>query len=132
MQISYRRIICLILAVLMLFSGICLDGNKADTVFASSPVGSSGSIIDSLEDEIIENQSCTIEMLGVRNASNIVKALRRSSLKIDVKMSVILFCAGLFAQNLSILYAVNDTTSLPDLYYKTAVLSYIQSIDGKK
>lgn len=132
MRVLYNRIICCIFAVLMLFSGMCLDNNKADVLFASAPVHHATVVIDSLDKEISENQSCTIDMLGIRSVSSAIRAVKRSNFKMDTRISAVLFCADLYAHNISILRAVTDTTELPDLYYKTAVLNYIQSIDGKK
>lgn len=132
MRALYNRIMCCVFAVLMLFSGMCLDDNKADILFASAPISQATAVIDSLDKEISENQSCTIDMLGVRNVSSAIRAAKRSNFKMDTRMSAVLFCADLFTHNISILHAVTDTTELPDLYYKTAVLSYIQNIDGKK
>ncbi len=116
----------------MLFSGMCVNDNKADIIFSSTPVHHATAVIDSLDKEISENQSCTIDMLGIRSISSAIRAVKRSNFKMDSRISVVLFCADLFTHNISVFRAVTDRAELPDLYYKTAVLSYIQSIDGKK
>lgn len=131
MRVLRNRIICCIFAVLMLFSGICLDNNKVDILFASAPVHKTNAVIDILDKDISENRSCTIDMLGIHNAASAVRAVKRSDFKVDIRISEILFCADLFTHNISVFHAV-DTAELPELYYKTAVLGYIQSIDGKK
>lgn len=132
MRVLYNRIICCVFAVLMLFSGMCVNDNKADIIFSSTPVHHATAVIDSFDKEITENRSCTIDMLGIRSISSAISVEKRSNFKMDTRMSTVLFCADLFAHNISVFRAVTDTTELPDLYYKTAVLSYIQSIDGKK
>ena len=134
MKTKYNQIISYILAVFMLLSGMCLENAEADSLFVSYETAQMASTIGSLEKEILCNESCTIEMLGIRSTSYALNAVRRSNYRMDVRYraAIALFCVEKFAQNLSNFHIAVNAIQFPELYGKAVVLHYIHSQDGKK
>lgn len=134
MKTKYNYLICYILAVFMLLSGMCLENTQADFSFALTKTAQPTSTIGSLSKEILCNESCTIEMLGIRSTSYALNAARRTNYRTDIRVraSVILFCVDKFTQNFSNFHVAVNALQFPELYGKTAVLNYIHNQDGKK
>ncbi len=128
----YNKFICYILALLVLFSGMCLENIKTDSSFAFKTVKSNDSYVKNLDTEFINNESCSVEMLGVRNVSRLVRNIRRVTYRTDVRSFSCLVCADILAQNISNYYAVVEQVDLPALFGKAAILNFIHNKDGKK
>ncbi len=134
MKTKYNRIICYILAVFMLLTGMCLENAEADSLFVYHETAKTTSMISSYEKEFLCNQSCTTEMLGIRSNSYSLSAAQRSNYRTDIRYraAVIVFCVEKFAQNLSNFRIAANAIQFPELYGKAVVLHYIHSQDGKK
>ncbi len=134
MKTKYNAIICYILAVVMLLSGMCLENVEADSSFALTQTAQTASMIRSLDYEVLCNESCTIKMLGIRDTVYALNASRRTNYRTDIRVraSVILFCVDKYTQNFSSFHAAVNAIQFPELYSKTAVLNYIHNQDGKK
>lgn len=131
MQIRYSRIICCLLAALMLFSGMCLN-DRADSLAECKSVNSLNLYIDSLDKEVKTNESCTIEMLGIHNTIYVMSIVKRSNIRMYPRICLNFLHSELFLCSISNICTAVNTAKLPELYYRTAILDYIQSKDGKK
>lgn len=134
MKTKYNQLICFILALFMLLTGMCLENVEADSYLAFYETAQTSAVIGSWDKEILCNESCTIEMLGIRSASYSFSAARRSNYRMDIRYRAVIisFCVEKFTQNLSNFYMAANAVQFPELYGKAVVLHYIHNQDGKK
>lgn len=134
MKTKSNQIICYILAVFMLLAGMCFENLEADSSFAFYGTAEMTSVIGSLDREILCNESCTIEMLGIRSTSYALSAARRSACRTDIRYraAIISLCVENFTQNLSNFHIAANAIQFPELYGSAVVLHYIHSQDGEK
>ena len=134
MKTKYNYIICYILAVFMLLSGMCLESVEADSSFALQTAVQTTASIGSSNHEILCNESCTIEMLGIRGTSYAVSVAKRSNHRTDIRFraSILLLCVEKCAQNFSNFHIAANAIQFPELYAKAVVLNFIHNQDGKK
>ena len=132
LKIKLNSIICCILAAFMLFMTAYPENNELNAVNNFHTICHSCSFVDSFGEIAETNESCTIEMLGINNNFNFVSRNRCSSLRSLTKISLSVLCRNLFVNSISNIYMAVVSVGLPEPYYKTAVLDYIQNTDGKK
>lgn len=132
MQTKSRQMLCWILTVFMLISGMCLDNVEADSLFVCTSAERSVSYLSPLKAKIYDAESCTIEMLGVRTISYIHNMIQRLGSRTDIKISLISVIAAGISQFFSNFHIAVNTVQLPKLYSHAAVLCYIHNQDGKK
>lgn len=132
MKLRYQKFICVIMAICMMFSGMCLNNTKADSLFERVAESTTTSYIDSLKQEGLNNESCTIEMLGVRNTVNILGTIKRSVEKWEGRTSLVLLCMEEMTSQLSNYHIATITMQFLEGHGRTVVLEYIHNQDGKK
>lgn len=132
MKIKYNCIVCYVLMAVMFFMAVYQGNDETYAMNDFSAVSHSCSFAGSFDEAAEPDESCTIEMLGISNIFSCVRPVRYSNLKGFMKNTLTLLCSGLFMDSISNLYIAVITVRLPEPYYKTAVLDYIQGIDGKK
>lgn len=131
MKAKYNRIISCILAVFMLFSGMCLE-EKADPLFEWDVRTPFDSFIDMLDKNEADIESCTIDMLGVHDTARVVSTVKRSNLKVDVRIIKALMPEALFRHSFFKVHFAADEVNLKARCYSVAILNFIHEKDGKK
>ena len=133
MRCMSKKRICLILAFLMLFTGMCLENRRAHSLFVSPVIPKTDSSV--YADALLRAESdvCTAEMLGVRNYSYIWETAGKSALRYkDMKVSLYALCVWSCLQAFFCFfvaaYAVYSSAS-DDV---SEVVQYIHNADGKK
>lgn len=116
----------------MMFSGMCLNNTKADSLFEYVAESTTTSYIDSLDQERLYNESCTIEMLGVRNTVSILGTIKRSVEKWEGRTSLIVLCIEDMSFQFSNFHIAAITTQCFKGHGRAVVLDYIHNQDGKK
>lgn len=131
-RLKYQKMIGFILVICMLFSGVCLEITKADSVSAYSVESHPVSQISSVQKKIINSDSCTIEMLGFRNASGVIGGAKQFSGNWEVNASLFLVYVDNLYQSMHNFSVAINIPQFPELYPKAVVLNYIHNKDGKK
>ncbi len=131
-KIRRERGICCILAILVLFSGMCLEYIKTDSLFASVKHMTSSSCISSYNGEETYCEYSTAEMSGVRNVAHVTNGMRRYSERNVIRLSLLLILASIILPKVSNMQVAVETASAPETRYITALLHYIRNQDGKK
>ena len=116
----------------MLFSGVCLEVTQTDFLLKYDVENHTTSKITSVQEKIINRDSCTIEMLGLRNATGIIRVAEQFSGRWEVNASLFLVSTHNLFQSLHNLCVTVNIPRFPELYPKAVVLNYIHNKDGKK
>ncbi|MBQ8816935.1 MAG: hypothetical protein IJZ84_06640 [Lachnospiraceae bacterium] len=85
------RGICCVLAILVLFSGMCLELARTDSFFASVKNASSAAYVSSLEGSMSNCEFSTAEMSGVRETAYTTGSIRRSGERSLLRLTLLLF-----------------------------------------
>lgn len=72
-----RKMLCIIGAVFMFLSGICLEITRANALFVYPSVQAADGRITSINENGMEEQLCTSEMLGVRMDAGFCQRINR-------------------------------------------------------
>ncbi len=132
MRSKYDKVICYFIVTFIMFSGICLEQPTADSLFACVDNISSTSYISSPEGELSRCELSTTEMLGIRDTVFVASRTKRSSIRVLLRLSLLLFLAEVILARVSSIQAAVETTGAPETHYFTALLNYIHRQDGKK
>lgn len=125
--------ISFILALSMLFSGMCFENVKADSSFVYPSMQEQKADVILHSAGISSEEACTTEMLGIRSISSIRQYVsRRVQSRKDAKVVVeflyedsqLYLCSGFFA--------AAGSVAFPKLCSGAVVLNYIHNKDGKK
>ena len=128
-----RHIISFILALSMLFSGMCFENVKADFSLEYTSMQGTGNDVISHDTAISSEEACTTEMLGIRGLSSIRQFVNRSIYeRRDAKLSLELLCADAQMHLYSHFFAAANAVQFSKRYVGAVVLNYIHSKDGKK
>lgn len=126
------RGICCVLAILVFFSGMCLEYAKTDSLFASVKNMTSASYISSYLGDESYCEFSTAEMSGVRSTAYVTNSIRRYSERNVIRLSLVLLFASIILPKVSNMQVAVETADAPKTRYITALLHYIQNQDGKK
>lgn len=132
MLFKHKRILCSLLVLIMFLSGMCSENVSADSLFECISENQTVSTIDSLNNDIKIAESCTIEMLGIRNISYVRSTAKRSMNRADLKTSLVCLNTDDFLHLLSDFHITAYAIQLPELRSEAVVLNYIHKKDGKK
>lgn len=125
------RGICCVLALLVLFAGMCLEITKADSLFLSAK-NSQSTAYSSHIGGWSNCEFSTAEMSGVRSQAYIASAVRRAGTRNGMRLSIMWLVTSIFLSKVSDLQAIVETAEAPVTRYVTALLHYRQKQDGKK
>ncbi|MBR3683572.1 MAG: hypothetical protein IKL78_01715 [Lachnospiraceae bacterium] len=130
MKGKYSRILCSILAILVTFTGMCLDSVKADSLL---PVPSYNHATEYMATSLDDNSvdSTVIEKPEIRSASYVMSLARRSNPTRDLRISMIALCVKEDAQSESLFSVTVGAAGEPEMC-ETVILNYIHETDGKK
>ncbi len=126
------RGICCVLAILVLFSGMCLEYTRTDSLFASVKNMTSASYVSSYFGDESYCEFSTAEMSGVRSTAYVTNSIRRYSERNVIRLSLLLLFASIILPKVSNMQVAVETAYACKTRYITALLHYIQSQDGKK
>lgn len=133
MRFKNNKIVCIILVMLIFFSGFFSESVPVDNSFACAPIEKTNSCIQSAYMPTIEAQICTSEMLGVQNTSYIQQLTSRCiALKWGLRTSFSSLCPDTFQLQKSKFFIGLETSTVCSLYVDELIINYIHSSDGKK
>lgn len=147
MRTKNRRMLCILLAIFVFWSGMCFDYVKADSFFErmgflssdaalrvyDRTVHSSDDAVISAAVELEERQICTAEMLGVRHAATTESAAGRlMGQRREIRQTPGLLSFPVFSLQPGKYSAGLDTIQTYHQYQDGRVVHYIQKSDGKK
>lgn len=131
MRIGRRRI-CLLIALLMLLTGMCFENIKADSRLVY--VGLDDSMFSMTQSATLENQSKYIPEAAVvryatgnRQSMNPAMQLRR-----ELRLTHVVMCNIGDSLLLPQFFSTEVTMHLHDTVHHKVVLNYIHRMDGKK
>lgn len=133
MRFKNNKIVCIILVMLIFFSGFFIESVPVDNSFACAPIEKTNSCIQSVYMPTIEAQVCTSEMLGVQNTSYMQQLTSRCiALKWGLRTSLSSLCPDTFQLQKSKFFIGLETSTVCSLYVDELIINYIHSSDGKK
>ena len=132
MKEKYRGWICCMIAMLILFSGMCMEQPNADSLFASVERQAYSSVLSSPDDSLSFYEWSTTELLGVRTSSFLSSYVKTNDSRTFLRLALLLHMAGFFLFRLSNLQAAVEQGETSKTFYFAVLLNYIQSKDGKK
>lgn len=129
---SSRRKICLLIALVMLITGMCFENIKADSRLVYATMD--GSTLSKTQSTVLEMQSnympeASVERYtpGMRQSLNPTLQLRR-----DLRFAHIIMCNVTAPILLPQFFSTEVTVHLHDTVHHKVVLNYIHRMDGKK
>ena len=132
MQTRTKHIITYLLLICICLSGMCLKETKADSYFGCISENTGDLLMDSQNSQMLNSESCTVEMLGLRGASYVNGVRNSSYSRNDLRTSLFLTYVDENIHTFSNFHTAACTVQFPELYGKAAVLNYIHEKDGKK
>lgn len=132
MKEKYRGWICCLIAIIILFSGMCMEQPNADSLFAYVEHHVYDTVISSSDDALSFYELSTTEFQGVRTSSFLSAYVKTSTSRTFLRLSLLLYIAGLFLFRLSNLQAAVERGGTSETFHFAVILNYIQSKDGKK
>lgn len=125
-----NQVICYILVLIMMISGMCFENEKADSSFSFSLEHTNVDILKAAEHTDAPVAYATLKMIG--NPNFYLGEANRISMKTAVRMSPVLSLMG----NLSNRITANLLTVYAGIYQEvlsnTVIITYIHRQDGKK
>lgn len=132
MKRQYNKLVCVIIALFILISGMCLEVPQADSFFACVDNNSITSCISSSRGSFSQYEISSRETTGVHSETFVSNISRRPILRAIVRVSSILSLAEIFLLKTSDIQSVFDAVCVFETHYFTALLNYIHRQDGKK
>ena len=132
MKEKYRGWICCLIAIIILFSGMCMEQPNADSLFACVERHAYDTVISSSADALSFYELSTTEFQGVRTSSFLSAYVKTSTSRTFLRLALLLYMAGFFLFRLSNLQAAIEQGDTSETFYFAVLLNYIQSKDGKK
>ncbi|MBQ7926668.1 MAG: hypothetical protein IJ335_10310 [Lachnospiraceae bacterium] len=127
-----RRKICLLIALIMLITGMCFDNIKAHSRLVYATLD--GSTLTQTQSTVLEQQSrCMPEAAVVRHAPGMRQTLNPTvQLKRDLRFANTILCNLEIALLTPQFFSTEVTVHLRDTVHHRVILNYIHRMDGKK
>lgn len=132
MKIRYNKILCVIIALFIMVSGMCPEIPQAGSFFTCLDNSSTTSFTEGDANPLSQYQLSGRENLGFRNAAFISGTVKRPVPRMVLRISLLLYLAESLLVRLSNLQRTVETAQAPETHYATALLNYIHRQDGKK
>lgn len=132
MKGKYNHVLCFIAAMVILFSGMCVEPADADSFLACADDLSSTSFLSSQKGLVSRYELSTREMSGTHEAAFITSSIKRPAVRNIIRQSLILLLAEALPAKLSNLRIAVETIYASETHYVAALLNYIHRQDGKK
>lgn len=133
MRMKKSRMICIILSILMFFSGMCFEDIKTDALSACAPVLETNACMAALDAAEMDVTFCTRELLGIQNVIGIRQLKSRYiSQKKEAKISFDFLCSDVFSLYEGKFFTSSETIQIQNRCLNELVTNYIHKTDGKK
>ncbi len=144
MNKRFQRFLSCILFIVVLLQGICIEGVEAQSIelvpenaytLICDDYNAALKCIDSDEAVLSQPDSCTAEMIGIRNSAGISKVVSNySTYRKTQKVDCYSFTADSDESSTSYnsFYKLLYTVQIPKICFSTVLLNYIHNKDGKK
>ena len=109
-----------------------MEQPNADSLFACVEHHVYDTVISSSDDALSFYELSTTEFQGVRTSSFLSAYVKTSTSRTFLRLSLLLYIAGLFLFRLSNLQAAVERGGTSETFHFAVILNYIQSKDGKK
>ena len=130
---KYNKIICYMIALFMIVSGICVDVDYVDSLFAYASSGCvTESVLSSIQDDYLSAETEAQEIRAIQESSNVYATIRSGSRRTDTKISIDLMIASLCLQNLFYFQKTAEAYEFQETLHQAVILSYIHEQDGMK
>lgn len=134
---SRDRIICCILAIALLISGVCFDNVKADTLVSADQISysQSQSVCETLSAQntyVSPSEGCTHEMLGRRSSAASITEAKKNAAKTMSHVSSMLTYVENQPHNLGTILGMVVREPDSEFPSNTIIIHFIHSQDGKK
>lgn len=128
-----NRLICIIMAIFVLISGVCFDDVKMESLFECAHTEVLNSVINSVDIDIIDVEAGTSEFLGFQ-VDTVFKQLsvRLSNNRRYTKISLEFLIQNLFSLKESKAYVNFERDELALNSQDEIITEYIHKTDGKK
>lgn len=134
MRQRYTRFISCILALILAFTGMCMDAKQADSFLECSTFDSQKetSIILEHDDTITYENLCTQRMLGISDLLFTHNFARYHNVQTKSRSSLVSFVIALCILIHIIRQMAEENICVSKTYVKAIILNYIHEKDGKK
>ncbi len=133
MRIRNRKILCFLLAMLVLLFGTRCEKSRLETLFACAPAENADSLIRVADAAISDTQLCTTEMLGVRSHTGIRQLSSRFvSIRGEARLSLFCLCSAILSLDEGKFFTNSALLQSEHPRQEELVPRYIHRSDGKK
>lgn len=132
MKCRNDRLIWCIIAIFILFSGMCVELPQAGSLLGCIENHTDVSCIVSPKGALSYYELSSMELLESQNTSFIVDIEKRPVIRTFYRVCLTLCLAGILLFRLSDLEMATETVCAPKTHYFDVLLNYIHSQDGKK
>lgn len=132
MKCRHKGLICCIIAIFILFSGMCVEQPQAGSLFACRENIASTSYVSSPKGTLSRYGLCIPELMGTQGTSFIAGNVELPVMRTFYRISLLLSLVAIFLLGLSKLQAAVEMVRSLKTHYCATILNYIHSQDGKK
>lgn len=127
------RIICSILAIILTFTGMCMDAKQADSFLEYSTLENQNKVaLLSYDDTITYEAVCTQRMLGISELSFINYTSEHNNIRAKIRTSLITLIVSIGILRSTSLHMAEQIMCFSKPCLKAIILNYIHKQDGKK
>lgn len=132
MNLKKKGIISLIITFVLLFSGICLESVKADSIFREPSNVIDMTTVNIFSEKLLDENVCATHDITGRKSSEIFRNIRSSDNKRELREFRYILFTECLNNYISISDIVNERcVTLPE-YHSISILTFIHNKDGKK
>ncbi|HAU87229.1 MAG TPA: hypothetical protein DCW90_17605 [Lachnospiraceae bacterium] len=133
MRQRYTRFVCCILALIMAFTGMCMDAKQADSFLECSTLDSHiEASIFAHDDTITYEKLCTQRMLGISDLVFVNNFVKHHNIQTKSKSSLVSFVTTLCILIHISLQMAEENICVSKTHVKAIILNFIHEKDGKK
>lgn len=128
-----KKNLCLLLAVMVLLTGVCFEKGKAESFFACANGENRSQVLYFLAGAIERPELCTEELLGSQDIGSLIEQIGHSDKTTNLLTAVLLSSAEIFSQNPAIIHHIENRET--DCAYSSGaavIIGYIHQKDGSK
>lgn len=132
MKIIHKRILCYILAIMILMTGICFEDIKSLSWVQNLHTESSASFCDSYDATVSTPKYCTLQMLSTRGLTFTQHTTLQSLCRRDMRTPLHALITTVPAMCFSTLFITILTACIVPHYGESVAVRYIHNSDGEK